>query len=90
MMNIPTLLVVAGVAVALQWQVIGSMNRTLGTATTMLVTYGSGGVISALWPDLAFRFQNEVQSSDPSCSRTSRCFAAHWQPFILALGTRQS
>lgn len=38
----------AGIAVALQGQFMGSMNRSAGTATTLLVTYGSGGVISAV------------------------------------------
>ena len=40
--------VMAGVAVALQGQAMGGMNRVAGTATTMLVTYGSGGLLSAL------------------------------------------
>jgi transporter family-2 protein len=39
----------AGVAVALQGQVMGAMNRSLGTAATMFVTYGTGGVLSALF-----------------------------------------
>ena len=38
----------AGVAVALQGQFMGAMNRHLGTAATMLVTYGSGAVVAAL------------------------------------------
>jgi transporter family-2 protein len=40
--------IAAGVAVALQGQVMGAMNRSAGTATTMFVTYGAGGVLSAL------------------------------------------
>lgn len=38
----------AGVAVALQGQFMGAMNRHVGTATTMLITYGSGAILSAL------------------------------------------
>ncbi|HEY0144099.1 MAG TPA: DMT family transporter [Thermoanaerobaculia bacterium] len=39
---------VAGVAVALQGQVMGAMNRSAGSALAVFVTYGSGGVISAV------------------------------------------
>lgn len=40
--------IAAGVAVALQGQVMGVVNRSVGTATAILVTYGGGAVISAL------------------------------------------
>ncbi len=36
----------AGVSVALQGQAMGSMNRNVGTATAVLVTYGTGALIS--------------------------------------------
>lgn len=42
--------VAAGVAVALQGQAMGVLNRGAGTPVTMLATYGSGTVISAfIW-----------------------------------------
>jgi transporter family-2 protein len=42
--------VVAGVAVALQSQFMGAMDRAVGTATSVLITYGSGGVIAlVIW-----------------------------------------
>ncbi|HEX8255393.1 MAG TPA: DMT family transporter [Thermoanaerobaculia bacterium] len=42
--------VAAGIAVALQGQFMGVVNRSVGTATTMLVTYGGGAIISAaIW-----------------------------------------
>jgi transporter family-2 protein len=40
--------VLVGVAVALQGQFMGVMNRHVGTVTTMLITYGSGAIISML------------------------------------------
>ena len=40
--------VVAGVAVALQGQFMGSMNRVVGTIGSVFVTYGVGGVLAAL------------------------------------------
>ncbi|HEX8618878.1 MAG TPA: DMT family transporter [Thermoanaerobaculia bacterium] len=40
--------VAAGIAVALQGQAMGALNRTAGTAATMLATYGSGAIISAI------------------------------------------
>lgn len=40
----------AGIAVALQGQFMGTMNRHAGTLTTMLATYGSGALLAAvLW-----------------------------------------
>lgn len=39
---------VAGVAVALQGQFMGETERRVGTVTTLLITYGLGGAISAL------------------------------------------
>jgi bacterial/archaeal transporter family-2 protein len=46
--NLFLIAVAAGVAVALQGQFMGAVNRSVGTATTMLVTYGSGAIVSAL------------------------------------------
>lgn len=40
--------VLAGVAVAVQGQAMGVMNRQVGTASSVLVTYGSGAIIAAL------------------------------------------
>lgn len=53
-MTAPVLLVaiaaVAGIAVALQGQFMGVMDRRLGTATSMLITYGLGAIAAlALW-----------------------------------------
>lgn len=39
----------AGIAVALQGQTMGALNRSAGTAATTLVTYGSGAVIAAAY-----------------------------------------
>lgn len=39
----------AGVAVALQGYVMGAANRAAGTATSVFVTYGVGGVLAALY-----------------------------------------
>jgi bacterial/archaeal transporter family-2 protein len=53
--------VAAGVAVALQGQIMGAVNRSVGTATTMLVTYGGGAIIGTLiW---AFRRSPAVAGS---------------------------
>lgn len=50
MLALILLAVAAGVAVALQGQFMGVMNRATGTATTMLITYGLGGAIACvLW-----------------------------------------
>ncbi|HET7433076.1 MAG TPA: DMT family transporter [Thermoanaerobaculia bacterium] len=48
--SLPVLLVAvaAGVAVALQGQAMGAMNRSAGTATTTFVTYGSGALIACV------------------------------------------
>jgi transporter family-2 protein len=41
---------VAGVAVALQGHAMGAMDRTAGTATSVLVTYGIGALVAlAIW-----------------------------------------
>lgn len=40
--------VVAGVAVALQGQFMGSMNRVVGTIVSVFITYGVGGLLAAL------------------------------------------
>ena len=39
----------AGVAVALQGHVMGAMDRAAGTPTSVLVTYGIGGVLAAIF-----------------------------------------
>jgi transporter family-2 protein len=38
----------AGIAVALQGQFMGAMERQAGTLTTMFITYASGGLLAAL------------------------------------------
>jgi transporter family-2 protein len=40
--------VVAGLAVALQGQLMGTMDRLAGTVTSVFITYGLGAVIAAL------------------------------------------
>jgi transporter family-2 protein len=40
--------VIAGIAVALQGQAMGAMNRSVGTPSTILATYGSGALIALL------------------------------------------
>lgn len=42
--------VLAGIAVALQGQFMGTMTRTVGTATSVLITYGIGAIVATiLW-----------------------------------------
>jgi bacterial/archaeal transporter family-2 protein len=42
--------IIAGVAVALQGQFMGAMNRITGTATSVLLTYGVGSLLAvAFW-----------------------------------------
>jgi transporter family-2 protein len=42
--------IAAGIAVALQGQFMGIMNRTAGTTTSVLATYGVGAIIATiLW-----------------------------------------
>lgn len=41
--------VLAGVAVALQGQFMGTMDRTAGTATSVFITYGIGSIVAALF-----------------------------------------
>ena len=41
--------IIAGVAVALQGQFMGVMTRTAGTATSVLITYGVGGLLAVLF-----------------------------------------
>ena len=51
-MNVLSLIViaaVAGLAVALQGQFMGSMDRAAGTATSVFITYGIGGPIAAIF-----------------------------------------
>jgi transporter family-2 protein len=46
---IPILIaVVAGIAVALQGQFMGTTDRIAGTATSVFITYGVGGAIAAM------------------------------------------
>lgn len=41
---------IAGVAVALQGQFMGTMNRSVGTVTGVFITYGVGGLLATiLW-----------------------------------------
>ena len=40
--------VVAGIAVALQGQLMGTMDRLAGTATSVFITYGLGAAIAAI------------------------------------------
>ena len=49
--NLPLLLIalLAGVAVALQGQAMGVLNRSAGTATAIFATYGSGGLLAGVW-----------------------------------------
>ena len=57
----------AGIAVALQGQFMGSMDRVAGTATSVFVTYGLGGLLAlAFW--LARRPPVEVVRQIPSYS----------------------
>lgn len=39
----------AGIAVALQGQAMGALNRGAGTAAAIALTYGSGGVLAVLY-----------------------------------------
>lgn len=51
MLGTLTLLLIAaaaGVAVALQGQFMGDINRTSGTATAMFLTYGTGALLAAV------------------------------------------
>lgn len=41
--------IVAGIAVALQGQFMGAMDRTAGTATSVLITYGIGALVAAAY-----------------------------------------
>lgn len=51
--------VFAGVAVALQAQFMGLMDRSVGTAASVLATYGGGAVIATLiWAVRRSPFQN--------------------------------
>ena len=52
-MNVALLVLIAaiaGVAVALQGNFMGTMDRTAGTATSVFITYGVGGLVAtAIW-----------------------------------------
>ena len=51
MSNLPLLLLVAtvaGIAVAVQGQFMGRIDRAAGTATSVLITYGAGAVVAAV------------------------------------------
>lgn len=39
----------AGIAVALQGQAMGALNRSAGTAAAVALTYGSGGALAVLY-----------------------------------------
>jgi bacterial/archaeal transporter family-2 protein len=39
---------IAGIAVALQGQFMGIMDRTAGTVTSVFITYGTGGLVAVL------------------------------------------
>lgn len=54
----------SGIAVALQGEAMGGMNRAVGTPTTMIVTYGSGAILSLLIL-LAARPAGAVRASIP-------------------------
>ena len=41
--------IAAGIAVAVQGQFMGIMNRTAGTATSVFATYGVGAIIAAIF-----------------------------------------
>lgn len=41
--------ILGGIAVVLQSQFMGTLNEQLGVATSVFVTYGSGGLLIALW-----------------------------------------
>lgn len=43
-----TIALIAGLAVTLQGQFVGVMDRVLGTRESMFLTYGSGGLIATL------------------------------------------
>lgn len=50
MSNLPLLLLVAtvaGIAVAVQGQLMGRIDRAAGTATSVLITYGVGALVAA-------------------------------------------
>jgi transporter family-2 protein len=51
MANYATLITVAalgGIAVALQGQLMGLMDQRIGTKASVLITYGSGGLVVVL------------------------------------------
>lgn len=41
--------IAAGIAVALQGQFMAVMNRTVGTATSVVITYGIGAIVAVLF-----------------------------------------
>lgn len=51
MTNASVLLIasIAGIAVAVQGQAMGALNRSAGTATAIFATYASGGLLSAIF-----------------------------------------
>lgn len=40
--------IIAGIAVAIQGQLMGAINRSAGTVTSTFITYGVGGVLAAV------------------------------------------
>lgn len=41
--------IAAGIAVALQGQFMAIMNRTVGTATSVVISYGAGAIVAVLF-----------------------------------------
>jgi bacterial/archaeal transporter family-2 protein len=41
--------ILGGVAVVVQSQFMGTLNEKMGVATSVFITYGSGGLLIALW-----------------------------------------
>jgi len=47
-MTLITVAVIGGIAVAVQGQLMGLMDQRIGTKASVLITYGSGGLVVAL------------------------------------------
>lgn len=61
MLAVLVIAVIAGIAVALQGQAMGAMNRSVGTPSTILATYGSGALIALL----IWFFRRSQTSTEP-------------------------
>jgi transporter family-2 protein len=48
MLALIVIAVLAGIAVALQGQFMGNMDRVVGTATSVLITYGVGAIVATV------------------------------------------